>query len=67
MELIALIEKKLGKKAIIEFQPLQLGDATESFADIQHSVDKLGFKPKITINEGIQILIKWYKEYYVKR
>jgi UDP-glucuronate 4-epimerase len=67
MELIALIEKRLGKKAIINFQPLQPGDVTESFADIQHSVDKLGFKPKITINEGIQILIKWYKEYYVKR
>ena len=45
MDMIALIEKELGKKAKIDFQPIQPGDVPESFADIIHSQEKLGFKP----------------------
>ena len=64
MDMIGLIEKELGKKAIIDFKPMQPGDVYESFADIKYSMEKINFKPKTTINEGIPNFIKWYKEYY---
>ena len=64
MDMIALIEKELKKKSIIDFKPLQSGDAPESFADISHSEQLLGFKPKTNINKGIRKFIKWYKSYY---
>ena len=64
MELIGIIEKNLGKKAQIEYLPMQLGDVKESLADIKKSTEKLGYKPITTINKGIPQFIKWYKEYY---
>ena len=55
--------QNLKKKAKIEFLPMQLGDIEESFADIKHSIEKLGFKPNTNIKEGIAQFIKWYIDY----
>jgi len=64
LDMISLIEKKLGKIAEIKFLPMQPGDVKESFADIQYSFEKLGFEPKTSIEEGISLFISWYKEYF---
>ena len=64
LDFIKIIENKLNKKAIINFQPMQSGDVKESCADISESEEKLGFKPKISINEGISRFIKWYQSYH---
>ena len=64
MNIISIIEKKLNKKAIIDFQPIQPGDVKESFSDINKSIEKLGFKPTTNVEEGIEELINWHKEYY---
>ncbi len=49
MDFIGLIEKNLHKKAEINFQPIQPGDVPETFADIDHAREKLGFEPTTTI------------------
>ena len=64
MDLIGIIETNLGKKAQIEYLPMQPGDVKESLADIKKSTEKLGYKPITKINKGIPQFIKWYKEYY---
>ena len=64
LDFIKTIENKLNKKAIINFQSMQSGDVKETCADISESEEKLGFNPKILIDEGIQKFIKWYKSYY---
>ena len=64
MGMIQLIEHELGKKSDINFKQMQPGDVKESFADIIHSQEKLGFKPTTSIEKGIPKLIKWYKKYY---
>ena len=64
VDMISLIEKELGKKAIIDFSPIQPGDVKESYADILLSEKKLGFIPKISIKQGIPKFIKWYLEFY---
>jgi UDP-glucuronate 4-epimerase len=63
LEFIKTIEDKLNKKAIIDFQPMQPGDVKETYADISESEKKLGFKPKISIYEGIPKFIDWYENY----
>ncbi len=64
IDMISLIEKNLKKKAKIDFQPLQPGDVVESSANINYSFEKLGFKPIVDIEEGIPLLISWYKDFY---
>ena len=64
MDVVSLIEQNLGKKAEIEFLPMQLGDVPESFADIDYSYEKLSFQPIVSINEGVPKFIEWYKGFY---
>ena len=63
MDMIGMLEKKLGKKAKIDFQPMQPGDVKESFADIKKSEEKLGFKPTTNVDVGIGKFVEWYKWY----
>ena len=62
--MISIIEKNLGKKAIIDLLPIQPGDVKESFADIDHSIKMLNFNPKTSIETGIPNFIEWYKSYH---
>ena len=66
MDLISLIETELGQKAKINFKPMQKGDVTETFANINKSIEMLNFQPKIEIKEGIQRFVSWYKLYSAK-
>lgn len=64
MDFIAQIEKALGKKAEIDFQPMQAGDVHETFADIAPMKNDFGFQPSTGIDVGIPKFIEWYKAYY---
>ena len=61
---IECIEKELGKKAEKNLCEIQPGDVPETFADIDNSKEKLGFDPKVKIEEGIKRFVEWYKGYY---
>jgi UDP-glucuronate 4-epimerase len=61
---IELVEKELGKKAEKNMLPMQPGDVLETWADIKHSVEMLGYNPKISVEEGVKNFIKWYRDYY---
>jgi UDP-glucuronate 4-epimerase len=61
---IELIEKALGRKATMEFLPLQPGDVTETYADIEESRRDLGFEPQVTIEEGIPRFVAWFQDYH---
>ncbi|MCK5595412.1 GDP-mannose 4,6-dehydratase [bacterium] len=58
---IGLIEKELGKKAKIVELPSQPGDVNITYADIGKSKKMLNFQPKVSIENGIAKLVKWYK------
>lgn len=64
MDFISVIEKTLGKKAIIDMQPLQIGDVEATYADIEDLHRDVGFVPKTTIREGIPKFIEWYLDYF---
>ena len=64
MDMINIIEQELSKKATINFENIQPGDVEESCADIDYSKKKLGFKPSISLNEGIPKFIDWFKFYH---
>ena len=60
--LIEVIEKELGKKAIIDRQPSQPGDVPITFADVSKARAKLGYNPHIKIEQGIKMFIEWFRK-----
>jgi len=61
-ELIALIEQSLGKKAVIDHQPMQPGDVPITFADITKARQLLNYNPTTKIAEGIPKFVEWFRE-----
>jgi UDP-glucuronate 4-epimerase len=61
-ELIALIEAALGKKAVIDRQPLQPGDVPITFADISKAQRMLGYQPKVKAAKGIPLFVDWFRK-----
>ena len=59
--LIELLEENLGKKAVIERQPMQPGDVPITFADISKARDMLGYDPHTKIEEGLKRFTEWFK------
>ena len=64
MEYIGLLEKELGRKAEIDFLPMQAGDVRETYADIEATTRDFGFEPKTSIDEGIPRFVEWYRKYH---
>jgi len=64
MDFIGLLEKALGKKAIIDMQPKQPGDVDNTWADISGLKKDFGYQPKVSLHEGIERFAKWFLEYY---
>lgn len=59
-ELVSLLEKELGRKAIIEYLPNQPGDVPQTFADIEKARRLLGYDPKTQIEDGIRKFVQWF-------
>ena len=59
--LIGLIEAALGKKAVIDRQPMQPGDVPITFADISRARARLGYQPQVKIEHGIKLFAEWFK------
>lgn len=60
-QLIKILEKVLGKKAIINKLPQRAGDAPVTYADISKAQKILNYQPKTSLTEGIQKFVEWFK------
>ena len=61
MDFISEIENALGVEAQKEFLPMQAGDVYQTYADTSKLEREMGYKPSITLHEGIGRFIEWYK------
>lgn len=59
---ISLVEKYVGKKAIINYLPDQPGDVPRTCADISHTQRMLGYKPTTSFEDGLKKTVEWYIE-----
>jgi UDP-glucuronate 4-epimerase len=64
MRYIEVLEETLGKKAIKNMMPMQPGDVAATCADAVDLESVTGFRPQISIEEGIKCFVEWYREYY---
>jgi UDP-glucuronate 4-epimerase len=59
-----LIEENVGKKALINFLPLQSGDVPDTCADINDLQRDLGYRPETPVEAGVAKFVAWYMRYY---
>jgi UDP-glucuronate 4-epimerase len=64
VDVVRLLEKHLGRSAIIDLQPMQNGDVSSTFADIDDLQRDVGFVPRVSIEQGVQNFVAWYKAYH---
>ncbi len=60
LELIALLERALGRKARLRFLPEEPGDMPVTYADIARARRLIGYQPKVSIEEGIARFVDWF-------
>ena len=64
MDFIHMLEEKLGRKAEMKMLPMQQGDVYTTYADTSKLERDMGYKPHVSLDEGIGKFVEWYKEYY---
>jgi len=64
MHYIEVLEECLGKKAEKNMLPLQPGDVPATYADVTDLVRDVGYKPDMSVEQGIANFVAWYKDYY---
>jgi UDP-glucuronate 4-epimerase len=64
LDVVDLLEKSIGKKAIRELAPMQPGDVPATYANVDDLMRDAGFKPSTPIADGIARFIDWYRAYH---
>ena len=60
-ELVGLLERELGREAVIDRQPPQPGDVPQTFADISKARRLLGYDARTPIEEGVRRFVEWFR------
>jgi len=66
-ELLSLLEKHVGKKAVLRHAPDQPGDVPITYADVSRARAELDYAPHTDIDEGLLRFVAWFKEEEARR
>jgi UDP-glucuronate 4-epimerase len=58
---IDVLGETLGVDPVKELLPMQPGDVYQTYADIDHAQDKLGYSPSTPIEKGLKVFADWYR------
>ena len=64
MDYITALEEALGIEANKNMMPMQPGDVLETSADTRPLFEVTGFKPQMSVKEGVKNFVDWYREFY---
>ncbi|MFA7587138.1 MAG: NAD-dependent epimerase/dehydratase family protein [Novosphingobium sp.] len=64
LDFIDAIEDVLGKKAIRNYMPMQMGDVPATWADASLLQSLTGYRPQTAFRDGIARFVEWYRAYY---
>lgn len=62
--LVQLLERVLGKRALIKQMPMQRGDVEQTLADVRKAGEMIEYAPRVSIEEGIEHFAEWYRTFY---
>jgi UDP-glucuronate 4-epimerase len=63
-DFIATLERQIGKKAKLNFMPIQAGDVEGTWCDVGALERAVGYKPKVTLDEGLEKTVAWFRDFY---
>jgi UDP-glucuronate 4-epimerase len=63
MEMIAILERVLGREAIKIMRPMQPGDVTATFADIGKLHALTGYAPRVALADGLPRFVEWWRSW----
>ena len=61
---IEVLEQCLGRKAQMELLPLQAGDVPDTEADVSDLIAATGYRPQVSVEQGVANFVAWYQSYY---
>jgi nucleoside-diphosphate-sugar epimerase len=61
-QLIAMLEKEIGRKAVIEHGPFDKADMMANWANVEKAGSLLGWEPQVSLQEGIARMVAWYRQ-----
>jgi len=64
LDYIELMEKAFGKTTEKELLPLQPGDVEHTYADVSALQEEVGYKPQVSIEDGLKRFAEWYRQFY---
>jgi len=64
MDYIGALEESLGIEADKEMLPLQDGDVPDTYANVEDLVKEFGYKPDMSVKQGVANFVDWYKDFY---
>jgi UDP-glucuronate 4-epimerase len=64
MRYIDVLEQRLGKKALKNLLPMQLGDLADTWADVETLAREVGYRPSTDLETGVKHFVEWYLAYY---
>jgi len=65
LEFVDALEAAIGKPAIRDLQPMQPGDVIATYADVARLSKAMGgFRPGVSVGEGVGRFVEWYRGYY---
>ncbi|MCR9257285.1 MAG: NAD-dependent epimerase/dehydratase family protein [Alphaproteobacteria bacterium] len=64
MDFLSVLEESIGRKAVVEYAPMQPGDVEATWADIGATQSAFGFSPSTGIAEGLPRFVEWYRTYF---
>lgn len=66
LDFVDAIEDCLGKKAIRNYMPMQMGDVPATWADANLLQSLTAYRPQTDFRDGIARFVEWFREYYQK-
>jgi UDP-glucuronate 4-epimerase len=64
---IEVLEQCLGRKAKMEMLPLQAGDVPDTEADVSSLIEAVGYRPRVSVEDGVRQFVDWYLSHQVPR
>lgn len=64
LDVVSVLEAALGRSAVKQLAPLQVGDVPETYADVTALAAEVDFRPATPIADGVRHFVDWYRGHY---